>query len=1487
MPVGREEVHNLSAEEKRGLLAELLARDPGRDIAKLSLLQRRLWVLRRMEPTIRTHVLGLFEADGELDLEVLQTAVRAVVNRHPLLCAGFVEVEGQPVRVESREVWVNVPLVDLSGLSTAHQDEEILLLAEREVSQVFDVSTPPLVRVSVARCSAGNHVLIVVGHQLVADQASVSLFAGEVARCYGELLRETAPASAATATFAEFVEAQREWLDSAEATAQLAFWRDRLAGAPVLAVPADRPAASDRVRTLAGSSRSWNVDRPLADRWAALPAEDSDIVLAVWLVVLSRYTGQRDVVLGLPLPNRSKAEWGPVIGPFENTVALRVELDGGASFSELLSRVRHARDEATRRGQLPFERVVEELQPPAEVGQAPLFPVRFVDEEPMPPVSEQGIDWRPRYTGAGLAPFELTLRLIPGAGEPVVRLEFATELFDAATAERMLAHVRVVAEAASREPDLPLSSLPMLTAPEEHVILGAWAGTTSEWQGGLCVHQMVEHQAGRTPEVTAVVSGEDRLSYGELNDRANGLAHHLRAIGVRPEERVGVEAGRGVATVVGLLAVLKAGAAYVPLDPDHPRERLLFVLEDSGIGVVLIGDGHADRLPLGDRTVIRLDHLAPGGPAGNPEPAADPDGLAYVIYTSGSTGTPKGVLTSHRSVAHATAIRSQALSAHVPQAGSSYLMLAPFTFDASAAGLYWTLSSGGRLILPDNADVQDPRLLARLLSHHQVTHLDGVPSQYAMLLEVQPLAVRDLRFCLLAGETLSPALVRRHHHLAPEAPLYNEYGPTEATVWSTIFACPEDFEGGSVPIGKPIPNVRAYLLDSEFNPVPAGVPGEIHLAGPGLARGYLNHPELTADKFVPNPFGVAGDRLYRTGDLAGWLPDGSLDFLGRTDTQVKVRGFRIELGEIETALQNHVGIASAVVTVRQDTPEDTRLVAYVITRSEGVSREDLNTHLLRSLPSHMLPNIFVFLDKLPLTPHGKVDRQALPAPEVHDQRTAPYEAPHTKVEREVAQAFAEALGVDRMGRHDDFFELGGNSLLIAKVGAILAGLYGVDLPLPLLFTQPTVEGVAATIELFWSGGYQGLQDSRDPTTMLAEIVLEEGIRPDGLPMADIHHPRGIFLTGATGYFGIFVLEQLMRETTADVYCLTRASSPDNGLDRLRRTAETFKVDWTQEFDDRVKAVVGDMAERRFGMSTAAFDELAVKVDSIYHNAALVNFVWPYSVLKGPNVGGTVEVLRLACTKQVKVVHFVSTIDVLVGSHMPRPFVEDPLPQLPPHVPFSYPQTKWISEKIVELAKDRGVPTTIFRPSIMMGHTETGACHQTDYILVGLRGFLELGILPHYDEVLNCTTADYASKAFVHLTLQEDSIGQIFHLWNTDAIPTMATYEWVRTFGYEFEVVSFSEAVDRARRVDPSHPIYPLLPVLFLYESGEAGLPMTWDDHLKLDPLLECAHTLKALEGSGIEAPAIDEKWMHDCLAFLIERGQLSSPAAVSRFALAD
>ncbi|MGW5688526.1 amino acid adenylation domain-containing protein [Nonomuraea sp. NPDC003754] len=1474
-----DEVGRLSEQDKRALLAQLLGQDGDQGGERLLPAQRRYWVLHQMAPQLPTHVVRVLEVGGELDHEALRSALAALTDAREELRARFLSIEGRPVRPVA-DAGTVAP--ELKTFSVADA-EELRKVRHREAGRPFDLETAPLLRAAAIRVAEDRHEVVLTAHQVVCDEVAMDLIVGQLLEAYDAVRRGERPEPQPSGIpYAKVVDRQRAWLRTPLARRQLAFWAKALAGITPVDLPTDHPRPVGRMPSLRGARRSRTLSaqaaRGVGELAARCEASRASVLLAAYAEVLGRYTRERDIAVGIPAPGRDHTQ-SEILAPLENTLVIRASLADEPTFEELVRRVHAAWAKGRDHQLIPFEHIVGKVQPDTDLGRAPLHQVRFVPHQAAEPRRSGGATWTATPADVGLSAFDLSVHLVEGAdGGLDLHADYSTELFKPDSVDLVLGHIEVLLAAAAADPASPSHRLPMLSDRELDTVIEQWNRTDSPFPGDRCLHELIAEQVARTPDALAVVAGPDRLTYRELDEWAGRLGNRLRAEGVGPETLVGVVAGRRVATVAAFLGVLKAGGGYVPLDPEQPAERTRAMIADAGIRIVVVTDPEA-AAPQPEPGEAWIDVHGVGEESADLAPAdVDPANVAYVIYTSGSTGQPKGVVVPHRQIVNSTLARG----ADGRPAPEAYAIPVSLTFDASAAGLYWTLVSGGRIVLPNEDEVGNPALLARLVQAEQVTHITHMPSYYQLLLAAGGRKLISLRDISAGGDVFPSQLAVDHYRTLPWAKLYNDYGPTEVTVWATAQLAKADEDGASVPIGRPIQNTRIYLLDEELNPVPIGVPGEIHVAGEGLARGYVNAPGQTADRFIPDPFSPApGGRLYRTGDLARYLPGGQLEFIGRADTQVKVRGFRIELSEVENALQRHPEVLSAVVDVRRNLAGDeNELIAYVLPAEPGreVDTEHLAAHLRTILPDYMIPATIVVCERFPLNAHGKVDRKALPDPQVRTV-TVPTEAvPRRRIEREIAEVFAEALGLPGVGLHDDFFSFGGSSLQLSKVGAKLAQVYGLELPLHALFSTPTVAGVASRIELFEREGFEGLRATRDPADDLdREAFLEESITAENLPLADIFSPRAVLLTGGTGYFGVFLLDQLIAQTTADIYCLVRAKDAAAGLARLKASCEQYEVPWDDRFDRRVKAVNGDLGRPLFGLSPEQFDDLAKLVDVIYHNGALVNFSMPYSALKAPNVDGTVEILRLASRYKAKQVHFVSTIDVFIAGHMTRPFLEVELPSKPPQVPFSYPQSKWVSEKIILKAKQRGLPITIFRPSIMMGHPKTGACHAQNYVLTALRGFLEFGILPDYAESMNAITLDYASAAMVHASRQESSVGNIFHLWNTDAISHNMLYPWIRSYGYPFEVVPFDEALELAINAGPDHPIYPMVPVLLLYSSGDAGVEMTMETEDAIDNRLECVNLLEAIKGTGWEPAPLNEKYMHDCLDFLVRHGQLDPP----------
>jgi amino acid adenylation domain-containing protein/thioester reductase-like protein len=860
---------------------------------------------------------------------------------------------------------------------------------------------------------------------------------------------------------------------------------------------------------------------------------------------------------------------------------------------------------------------------------------------------------------------------------------------------------------------------------------------------------------------------------------------------------------------------------------------------------------------------------------------ASADSLAYVIYTSGSTGTPKGVAVSHRQIVASTAARWTYPAFQNPE---RYLVMAPLTFDASGGGVYCTLTRGGTVVLPTETEVQDPRALSALIRSAEITHFDGVPSQYSVLLETDTVGTESIRSCILAGEALPPTLVTSHFERTPDATLYNEYGPTEGTVWAAVCDVrPAHGSAASVPIGRPIRNARVYLLDEWLCPVPAGVPAELYIGGEAVARGYVNQPGLTAERFLPDPFTeVAGARMYRTGDRARYLADGSIEFLGRVDHQVKIRGFRVELAEIEKVILRHPQVSEAVVTVHQ-TAGTQRLIAHVVpVTGRVVTQQELSSHVLAHLPDYMVPSAFVTLERMPLTSHGKIDREALPLPEVA-AGPGGHKDPATATEAAVAEAWSEVLGVGTVSTDVNFFDLGGNSLLVARLVARLARQFDVTLPVEEIFRVPTIAGIAAAIDVHQLRKAGRLDNDAIYAMELAELrneaKLDPSISVDGLPVADYLNPRHVLLTGATGYIGVFLIGELIRRSGATVNCLVRGEDAESARRRLEEVMRDFGA-WDDSFRSRIGIVVGDLSKPLLGLSQEEFDELGERIDAIYHSGAMVNFTFPYETMRPANVGGTEELIRLACHRKVKAFHHVSTMDIYIGTRAERPWLEAEHDGPLTVIPQGYPRSKWVAEKLAIMARNRGVPTCIYRPWVVIGHSKTGASHRTDYMFVGLKGYLQLGFLPSYAEMLNAVPVDYFTAALAHISLRKESFGKFFNIGNLEPVPFLQIYSWLKSFGYNPALVDEQEGELATLSVGEDNPLYPLTPMIRAQRPATTALHEATQQ--TIDPVTECGNVLEALEGSGIVCPRWTEEMAHTSLQYMVDIGFLPSPADMAQ-----
>ncbi|MFI5470416.1 amino acid adenylation domain-containing protein [Streptomyces cacaoi] len=1032
--------------------------------APLSWTQERLWLEEQLRPGDAAYNMPVvLRLRGPLDAAALQRAVDTVVARHAVLRTVFETApDGTP---RQRAVDGARVLVRAADLSDRPDPQTAAVAAAMDsVKEPFDPAHGPLLRVVLLRIADGDHVLALTVHHIVFDGWS-----------FGVLLRELSAAYDGRALprpelqFADVARWERAELDGPALDALVHWWRGHLDGVPrVLELPTDRPRPA--VSAHRGARRRLTVDAATATALRELAREHGSTLfmtlLSAYGVVLSRWSGQERLLIGTPVADRSRAEFEDLPGCFLNTLPLRVDLHGDPAFGELLGRVRDTSLEGFAHQRVPFGRLVTGLVPERDLSRSPLVQVLFaLQNVELGTLDVPGVDSEYVDVSAANSQFDLNLRMIDTGRELVGWLDHDVELFDAATVERFVEHFTNVLTAVAADPTAVVPLVDPLGADERARLLDAWNDTRVDWPDGDTLTGLLAEAAGRHADAVAVRFAGRELTYAELHRRADRLAHRLRGLGVGPDTVVGVHLERSLELMVALLAVLKAGGAYLPLDTGYPRERLAFMLADARVPVLLAHPGGGEVLAADGLTVVTVDeHAGDGFPDTAPEPAAGPDHLAYVIYTSGSTGRPKGVQVPHRGIVNRLRWMQDAYGL---TGADTVLQKTPISFDVSVWELFWPLLTGARIVLAAPGGHRDPGHIADLVRDERVTVCHFVPPMLDTFLAAGRTAdCGALRLVVCSGEALPADLAHRFHRALPQAALENLYGPTEASVDVTRWSCRPDWTGPALPIGAPIANTRAYVLDARFRPAPIGVPGELYLGGVQLARGYGGRPGLTADRFVPDPFGPSGARLYRTGDVARWNAEGHIEYLGRADHQVKVRGFRIELGEIEAALLALDGVGQAVVVVREDRPGDRRIVAYLTPAptarggASGIPSVDgLRSALAERLPEHMVPSAFVILDVLPLSPNGKVDRKVLPAPDRTGGTTVPFTAPATAEEELLAGLWQRVLGLERVGTRDDFFEIGGDSMHAVRIVG-LARDAGPEIPLQQLFTSRTVEALA-------------------------------------------------------------------------------------------------------------------------------------------------------------------------------------------------------------------------------------------------------------------------------------------------------------------------------------------------------------------------------------------------------------------------------------------
>ncbi|MGI5282053.1 non-ribosomal peptide synthetase [Nonomuraea polychroma] len=1376
--------------------------------------QERLWFLHQagQDPS-GYQVRDGHRLRGPLDPGRLRLALNRLAARHEALRTRLADAgDGRPVQIVIDEVDVDLELVEVTDETTAHD------VCDRFVARPFELGRAPLMRALLVRLAPDDHVFVWCLHHTICDGRSLQILLTEL---YGMLAGTFEPAAPAVPFSGYVTWLGRENQDRARrSSAARDYWRSRLAGAPsLLGLPTDRPRPA--VPSGRGAQHRWVLPAHLHTGLVEGARRTRTTVFAMVLtalgVTLGRCADQDDVVVGCPMDGRTAREFGQTVGMFANTVALRLDLGGDPTVADLLRQSRRTVAEALAHGGTPFDEVVELAGGRRDLSHNPLFQVMLVMDH---------LDGRPRTAGdlvlehwelpAPEARFDLTLYVT--VGEHVeLYLDYAADLFDAETVAALAGHLTTAIEALTGDPDLPVSRISFdagagRAAPPAPPPSGVWES----------VADLIVRQAEQAPDRPAVLAQGECLPYGELVSRALELAARLQPLAESGDGRavVGVSLPAGPDGIAAVVGILLAGAAYLPLDPGHPPARAALLLRQAQAVAVVAPPGRLAELDTFAGAKVPVPGGGIEGSAGGRR--VRPGDAAYVIFTSGSTGTPKGVQVRHGAVAEFT---RSFVDVHGFGPEHRVLMLPPLTFDASAGDLFPVLASGGTLVIHPEPARLDGAELVRFCAEHGVTAVDAPVALWrrwvADLAETGVPESWPVEIMMVGGEEVPVEDVRTWQRLTRgRCALFNHYGPTEATVCATVHrigGTDELGDQGRVPIGTPLPHVRARVLDRSGRVVPTGGVGELHLGGAGLADGYVREPALTAAAFVPDPEGPDGARLYRTGDLARVRPGGAIEFLGRRDRQVKIRGHRIEPAEVEHAIRAHPAVTDSAVVVSGD-----RLIAYAATGAPELTPGTLRTFLRERLPGYLVPAAFVMVAAIPRTTHGKVDQAALPP-----LQGPAGEAPATSTESALAAVWQRVLGVHDVRRSDNFFEVGGHSLLAGRVVAEVKRELGMDVSLRAVLETADLAELAAAVE----GGAEQEHLDLEP---LAVLPPDLAVRPATAPL--VRRSPAILLTGATGFLGAHLIGELLSRTDAEIVCLVRAADEHQARQRVLDNLRGYGLDAPP---GRLRGLPGDLGSARFGLDQERFAELAGAVEVICHNGGQVNFHESFHRMSPVNVGGTVEALRLAGLGGARL-HFVSTLGVFLGgAHRDRVVAETTAPDDPAGLETGYDQSKWVADRLVRRARDAGLPVVVHRPARVSGHSETGQGNAGDYFSRLLATCARLGMVPDLPLEEDLAPVDYVAAGIAHLIADPAAAGD-FHYFNGATISYREMAE-----ALDATCVPWDTWRAQARDLGPDSPMAPFAPVL-----------STADPQFRR-PAFDCGHTERVLARAGIVCPPAD------------------------------
>lgn len=1443
------------------------------DIYPLTSLQEGLLFHTLMLPGSGIYIMqDSFSMVGKIDTELFREAWQCVIDRHTVLRTSVIwECSGRPHQIVHRQALLPFGYFNWDGYSEAEQKARLEVLLEKELREGFELAQPPLMRIRLIHFGADRYHCVRSYHHILMDAWCDSIILADFKSCYFSLLQGKCLPKGPSKTYRDYI----AWLQRQDAIRAERFWRDALEGftdptplvvdKPVLEAERSGAEVGDVITYL--SAADTEKLAALTRKYRLTP---NTVAQAAWAFVLARYSGRKDVLFGVTVAGRPAHLPGieEVIGLFINTLPLRVAVDPERTVLHVLQILLQQNLELRQFEYAPLVDIQAWSTIPNGI---PMFRHLFVfenapvDSELTAETDELKITEVLDRTHTN---YPITVMVVPGE-HLHLQITYEKDRFDTVVAQRLVEHFKRALELMIHNPLARIGDLSLLTEHERLQILSEWNCTKRDFGAPTDFIARFDRQAAKTPERVAVSCNLERLTYAELASRVNRIAYALCSRNIGPDTVVGLLDQRGIDFLVMILAVLKVGAAYLPLEPDYPDARLQDIIRNSRAALIIAGIAYRESLSKlfnaeDGLNIVTCKDLEAGPSVGKLLVDGNDRNLAYIIYTSGSTGTPKGAMVERRGMLNnlLTKIPVMALTE-----ADIIAQTASQCFDISVWQFLTALLCGAQVRIYRDEVAHNPESLLQAVANDGVTILESVPTLIRAMLDVTDIPLPCLRWLLPTGEAFPPEVCRAWMKRYPSVALLNAYGPAECSddvTYHRLAQVPE-MSRSSVPIGRPVDNMMIYLLDPWLNPVPVGVPGELCVAGIGVGRGYLNRADLTAEAFIPNPFAAeAGSQLYRTGDLACYGEDGVIQYLGRIDNQIKIRGFRIELGEIEMCLQRHHQVRDAAVSVYDNLSGGKCLVAYLVAEAGHLlERATLKEFLGKYLPPYMVPTLWVFLDEMPLNHNGKIDRKSLPAPENELRSKSRYTAPRNATETQLAEIWETILEVSPIGVEDNFFELGGHSLLAIQILFKIREAFAIDLPMQSVFDRPTI---AAQAEFIETGGYDAAESDQLPD-LVNEAQLEADIRvvADKAPLDT--SLQAVFLTGATGFLGAHLLQELLNHTDAEIYCLVRATKREEGLAKLNITLQRYGIPLVST--DRLVIICGDLEKPYLGLSDREFFDLADRVGAVFHSAAALSGAQSYLSLKPINVNGTREVLRLACLGRMKRLHYISTVSVFgdAVSQVADGFCETDFLVPGDYLHDGYDQSKWVAEAMVHQAQDQGLMVNIYRPSHIVGHSQTGAWNTDDFVCRMIQVCIDLGVAPA-DQTVDMIPVDYVTRAIVAVARHPHCVGRTLHLTHPQPLSSTSLVEWVRDLGYDIGLLPFScwsEKVTEFIQNTTRHPLYPLLPALQPQDEETAS------------QFFDSRATCALLADLDVPFIAIDEAQITRYFRYFVDTGFLANP----------